>query len=80
MTDRWWQSVSAESLSEEEKLARLQRFFADNGEVLYPRKSEKVVILEDIPFTIPASYPTSIAGLDIIPMWAGREIGWSIVG
>jgi hypothetical protein len=37
-----------------------------------------MVTLEDVPFTIPAKYPTSIAGLDIVPMWAGREIGWSI--
>lgn len=78
-TASWWQSVSGETVSQDEKIARLQRFFADNGEAVYGKpKTEKMITLEDIAFTIPAKYPTSISGLDIVPMWAGREIGWSL--
>ncbi len=78
-TDAWWKNISGETLSQEEKISRLQRFFADNGEVVYGKpQTEKMVTLEDVPFTIPAKYPTNISGLDIVPMWAGREIGWSL--
>jgi hypothetical protein len=38
MTDVWWQSLTNEILSFDQKVARLQRFFAENGEALYPRK------------------------------------------
>jgi dihydroorotase len=78
-TASWWQSVSGEVLTHDDKVARLQRFFADNGEAVYGKpKTEKTITLEDITFTIPDKYPTSISTLDIVPMWAGREIGWSI--
>jgi dihydroorotase len=51
-----------------------------DGEVVYGKpKTEKMIILEDIAFTIPDKYPTNIAGLDIVPMWAGKEIGWSLI-
>jgi dihydroorotase len=79
-TASWWQDLSGETLSTGQKIERLQRFFADNGEDVYGKaKTEKMVTLEDMPFTIPAKYPTSISGLDIVPMWAGKEIGWNIV-
>lgn len=79
-THAWWQSVSGETLSQDEKIARLQNFFAENGEALYPRVGEKTITLEKSPFTIPSSYTTSLPDLTIVPMWAGKEIGWRIVG
>ena len=78
-THAWWQSVSGETLSQDEKVARLEHFFAENGEVLYPRVGEKTITLEKFPFTIPSSYATSLPDLTIVPMWAGKEIGWRIV-
>ena len=78
-THTWWQSVSGETLSQDEKVARLEHFFAENGEVLYPRVGEKTITLEKFPFTIPSSYATSLPDLTIVPMWAGKEIGWRIV-
>jgi dihydroorotase len=78
-TSTWWQSVSGEMLSDDEKIARLQRFFCENGEALYPRVWERTITLEKSTFTIPASYPTKLPDLSIVPMWAWREIGWKIV-
>lgn len=61
-------------------IARLQRFFAENGEAIYGKpKVEKIISLEKVPFTIPNSYETSLSDLQIVPMWAGKEIGWRIV-
>lgn len=78
-TDAWWQSVSDEMLSLDEKVNRLQRFFADNGEGIYSKsKVAKMITLEKKPFTIPNMYHTSLPDLTIVPMWAGKEIGWSI--
>lgn len=79
-THTWWKSESGEDISLEEKLERLQRFFADNGEAIYGKpKTEKTVILEKTPFTIPNSYDTTLPDLKIIPMWAGKEVGWNIL-
>lgn len=79
MTDTWWQSLTNEILSFDQKVARLQRFFAENGEALYPRKWEKIITLEDTSFIIPSSYPTQFPELTIVPMWAGKSIWWSII-
>lgn len=80
MTHSWWENISKKNLSDTEKIARLQQFFADNGEALYGRALiEKVITLEQQSFTIPESYPTNIAALNIVPMWAGKTIGWRIV-
>jgi dihydroorotase len=80
-------------ISDEEKVSRLQRFFCDNGEALYGAHSpslegvlttgggvvaQKTITLESSSFTIPLSYPTSLPDLTIVPMWAGREIGWTL--
>ncbi len=79
-TSTWWGSLLGETLDESEKISRLQRFFADNGESLYGRSPiEKTITLENTPFTIPASYPTKLLDLTIIPMWAGKEIGWKMI-
>ncbi len=79
-TLRWWDSLTWEKLSEDEMIARLQRFFAENGEAIYGKpKVEKIISLEKVPFTIPNSYETSLSDLQIVPMWAGKEIGWRIV-
>ncbi|MDD2693855.1 MAG: amidohydrolase family protein [Candidatus Gracilibacteria bacterium] len=80
-TDLWWQGEMGTSLSFEEKTERLQRFFADNGEVVYGKpQQEKMVILEKTPFVIPDAYQTSLSDVTIVPMWAGKEVQWSIQG
>lgn len=77
---KWWKNETGEEVSWDEKVQRIQRFFADNGEKVYGKpKTEKTVILEDTPFTIPEKYTTSLSDVDIIPMWAGKEVGWRIV-
>jgi dihydroorotase len=79
-TDTWWKSLSGQHLSFDEKVERLQHFFADNGEHLYwSPKDEKIITLESIPYIIPASYTTQLPDLTIVPMWAGKELSWSIV-
>ena len=79
-TERWWKSETDKEVSGDEKVARIQRFFADNGEKVYGKpKTEKIVTLEDTPFTILEKYTTSLTGLDIVPMWAGKEVGWKII-
>jgi len=55
------------------KLENLQKFVSDNAQKIYnytPRK--KSVILQKSPFIVPNSYD------DVVPMYAGQEIGWSI--
>lgn len=80
MTATWWEHISGEILSLEEKLARLQNFFADNGEVIYGKPvKEKMITLEKWSYTLPNFYETSLLDLTIVPMWAGKEIGWKIV-
>lgn len=88
-TSTWWQSISGEIITEEEKVVRLQRFFADNGHTLYEKSPfeggvkgdsvSKAITLERAPFVIPVSYPTTLSDVRIVPMWAGREIGWRMV-
>lgn len=75
----WWKNETGESLIDDEKTARLQRFFADNGESVYGKpQQEKMVTLENVSFIIPESYSTSLSDVSIVPMWAGKEIQWSI--
>lgn len=79
-TQAWWERASREKITEEEIVKRLQSFFSDNGQSVYGKsKEEKIITLEKLPFTIPLSYDTTIPEIKIIPMWAGREIAWSIV-
>ncbi|MEM9227606.1 MAG: dihydroorotase, partial [Verrucomicrobiota bacterium] len=54
-------------------LDNLQSFVSDNAQRNYGVKPpKKTVTLERKPFTIPERYG------DVVPMWAGREIPWSI--
>ena len=79
-TRAWWQQERGQILTNDDVISRLQCFLSNNGELLYGRSLiEKSIILEKAPFTIPESYPTTIPDLSIVPMWAGREIGWKIV-
>lgn len=79
-TRTWWEKQSGTPITEEEVVKRLQSFFSDNGQSVYgSSKEEKIITLEKLPFTIPQSYDTIIPEIKIIPMWAGKEIGWSIV-
>jgi dihydroorotase len=67
-------------LETEEQVARLQNFFADNGEALYGKaKQEKVIVLENASFIIPEKYNTNLPDLTIVPMWAGKQLDWKIV-
>jgi len=64
----------AELFARHGRLAELTRFVSDNARRIYQvEPPEKVVRLRDEPMTIPESYG------GVIPMWAGREIGWSVV-
>ncbi len=66
--------VLAELFSQHEKLENLQAFVSDNAQKIYDfTPSKKVVVLEDTPSTVLAIYDT------VVPMYAGKEIGWSIV-
>lgn len=79
-TRTWWEKESGSKITEEETMKRLQCFFSDNGQSVYGKsQEEKIITLEKLPFTIPESYDTTIPEIKIIPMWAGKEIGWSIV-
>ncbi len=64
----------AELFAKNGALDNLQAFVSDNAQRIYnvtpPRKE---ITLHDKPMTIPERYG------DVIPMWAGREIGWSVV-
>ncbi len=78
-TNTWWYAESGETLSEEEKIKRLQSFFADNGEAVYGKsEKETTITLEKKPFTIPTAYDTEFPDLKIVPIWAGKGIGWSV--
>jgi dihydroorotase len=80
VTQAWWESESGKILSDEESIQRLQCFFADNGEALYGKsKKTKTITLEKKSYVIPINYPSTLKELTIVPMWAGKEIGWSIV-
>ncbi|MBC2593402.1 dihydroorotase [Ruficoccus amylovorans] len=60
---------------EHDALDRLQAFVSDNARRIYDvTPPAKAVTLAKKPFTIPASYG------EVVPMWAGREIPWSVVG
>jgi dihydroorotase len=55
-------------------LDRLQAFVSDNARRIYGvNPPAKAVTLAKKPFTIPAAYG------EVVPMWAGREIPWSLV-
>ena len=65
--------VLAELFDHHDKLENLQAFVSDNAQRIYDFTPEKkVVVLEDIPSTVPAMYDT------VVPMYAGKEISWSI--
>ena len=54
-------------------LENLQAFVSDNARAIYRYKPiEKEVILEKIPFDVPASYG------DVVPMFAKNKLSWSI--
>lgn len=55
------------------KLENLQSFVSDNAQSIYGICPEfKEVVLEKRPFTVPAKYG------DVVPMYAGETIAWSI--
>jgi dihydroorotase len=54
-------------------LDRLQAFVSDNARRIYGvNPPAKAVTLAKKPFTIPSAYG------EVVPMWAGREIPWSV--
>jgi len=63
----------AELFAQHGALDNLQAFVSGNAQRNYGVKPpEKTITLRDAPMTIPEKYG------DVIPMWAGREIGWSV--
>lgn len=65
--------VLAELFAKHDALDKLQDFVSGNAQRIYGvSPPEKEVTLHDTPMTIPANYG------DVIPMWAGRKIGWSV--
>ena len=57
------------------KLENLQAFVSDNAQSIYSLCPEfKEVTLVNKPFKVPAKYS------DVVPMYAGEEIAWSIEG
>ncbi len=66
--------VLAELFADHDKLENLQAFVSDNAQKIYNfTPNEKTVGLEDRPSQVPAIYDS------VVPMYAGKEIGWSIV-
>jgi len=54
-------------------MENLQKFVSDNAKAIYGfNPKQKVVTLEKKPYTVPDKYG------DVVPMYAGQEIGWSI--
>jgi dihydroorotase len=65
--------VLAELFAYHDKLENLQAFVSDNAQRIYHFTPQtKTVTLEDTPSSVPAIYDT------VVPMYAGKEIGWSI--
>jgi dihydroorotase len=65
--------VLCELFDKHGKLDNLQAFISDNAQSIYGVCPEfKEVTLEEKPFTVPAKYG------DVVPMYAGETIGWSI--
>jgi len=55
------------------KLENLQKFVSDNAQKIYDyTPPKKRVVLQKTPFIVPKSYD------NVVPMYAGEEIGWSI--
>jgi len=79
-TEKWWSETTGEKLSHKERVARLQHFFSENGQRLYhpDLQEEKNITLVETPFTIPTSYATLLPDIALVPLWAGKEISWSI--
>ncbi len=66
--------VLADLFAHHDKLENLQAFVSDNAQKIYNfTPNEKTVVLEDRPSQVPAIYDS------VVPMYAGKEIGWSIV-
>ncbi len=60
-------------------LAHLQGFVSGNACKLYGLKpAEKQVVLQDLPMEVPSAY--RLGKEEVIPMFAGEPIGWSIKG
>ncbi len=59
-------------------LDKLQAFVSDNACQWYGLQPvQKTVTLQDTPMTVPASYRSY--GEQVVPMYAGESIGWSVV-
>ncbi len=66
--------VLAQLFAHHDKLENLQAFVSDNAQRIYDfTPAKKVVVLEDTPSKVPAIYD------GVVPMYAGEEIGWSVV-
>ncbi len=65
----------AELFNKHGALSNLQAFVSDNARRIYNvTPPERTITLSNTAMTIPESYAQ-----DVVPMWAGRTIGWSVV-
>ena len=71
----------AELFSENDALGVLNDFLGGNARRIYGlAKTEKKIVLEDISQKIPEVYCGEDAETRVVPMLAGKEIAWSVVG
>ena len=68
----------AEIFARHGALANLQAFVSDNACKWYGLNPvKKSITLQDVPMAVPARYRSY--GQEVVPMYAGEQIGWSIV-
>ncbi|WP_309396038.1 dihydroorotase [Cerasicoccus maritimus] len=66
--------LMADLFAKHDALDKLQAFVSDNAHRIYGvTPPEKIMTLRDEPMTIPEKYG------DVVPMWAGQQLGWSVV-
>ena len=67
--------ILTELFKEKSTVEKLQAFVSDNAQKIYKniKVAQKTVTLEKKPFTVPEKYGT------VVPMYAGKEIAYSII-
>ncbi|WP_269540659.1 dihydroorotase [Cerasicoccus fimbriatus] len=66
--------LMADLFAKHNALDKLQAFVSDNAHRIYGvTPPEKIITLRDEAMSIPEKYG------DVVPMWAGQELGWSVV-
>lgn len=69
----------AQEFMKESDLEHLQRFISGNAQKIYGiQPLRKKIVLEEKPFLIPDDYNSTQPYNSVVPMWAGKELNWSI--